>query len=143
MTLILDAAPIIALMDRVDPARPAVRRVLAAEPGELIVPAPVSAEVDYLVGQRLGRRARRAFLEDVAAGRFRVICLEDAEYDLALRLDEQYADLDVGLVDLSVVILAHRLRTRRVLTFDRRHFHSLRPVDGGTFDLLPEGVGSR
>jgi hypothetical protein len=125
-------------MDRREPRREVVRRAIRTEPGKLIVPAPVSAEVDYLLGERLGRRARRAFLEDIAAGRFRVVCLSDAEYELALWYDQQYADLDVGLADLSVVLLAHRFRTHRLLTFDERHFRTLRPVDGGDFVLLPQ-----
>lgn len=137
MTLVADAAPLVALLARSDPRRHAVRLVLRREPGEIILPAPVSAEVDYLVGQRLGRVARRAFLADLAARKFRVECLEPDDYELVLRLDERYADLDVGLADLSVVVLARRFGTRRILTFDERHFRALRPLDGGAFTLLP------
>jgi uncharacterized protein len=35
------------------------------------------------------------------------------------------------------VILAGRFETRRILTFDERHFRALRPLDGGSFTLLP------
>ncbi|MGQ0774452.1 MAG: hypothetical protein ACT4NY_08560 [Pseudonocardiales bacterium] len=70
MTLLVDAAPLVALADRRDPLRDAVRKVLEAEPGALVIAAPVTAEVDYLLGQRIGRSARLAFLEDLAAGRF-------------------------------------------------------------------------
>lgn len=116
---------------------PAVADVLEYEIGEVILPAPVSAEVDYLIGRRIGRAARTVFLRDLADGKFRVECLQPEEYDLIRRLDGRYADLDVGLADLSVVILAHRFRTRRILTFDERHFRTLRPLDGGAFTLLP------
>ena len=137
MTLIVDAAPLIALMDRRDPFRSVIERLLRDEPGDLVVPAPVTAEIDYLVRQRLGRAARAAFLADLADGKLRVECLESADYDVALRYDEQYANLDVGLADISVVILARRFRTRRILTFDERDFRALRPLDGGSFVLLP------
>ena len=40
------------------------------------------------------------------------------EYEMVLRLDAQYADNDVGLADLSVVVLARRFGTRRILTFE-------------------------
>ena len=50
MTLIVDAAPLVALGDSRDPLHAAVGDLLRAESGELIVPAPVSAEVDYLSG---------------------------------------------------------------------------------------------
>ena len=41
--------------------------VLRAEGGDLVVPAPVSAEVDYLIRRRGSAMAARAFLRDVAA----------------------------------------------------------------------------
>jgi predicted nucleic acid-binding protein len=58
VTLLVDAAPLVALADRRDPLRHAVREVLMAEQDALIIAAPVIAEVDYLLGQRIGRAAR-------------------------------------------------------------------------------------
>jgi predicted nucleic acid-binding protein len=137
MTLLIDTGPLVALADARDPRRPAVRRLLREEPGDLIVPAPISAEADYLLGARLGRRAQRGFLTDVAQGRYQVICLDSADYSTLLSYDEKYADLNVGLADLSVVVLAERFRTNRILTFDQRHFRALRPLGGGSFMVLP------
>jgi predicted nucleic acid-binding protein len=111
--------------------------LLNAESGPLILPAPVATEVDYLLGQRFGRSARRAFLADIASARFLVACLEQTDYQLVLAYDERYADLDVGLADLSVVVIAHRFSTKRILTLDQRHFRALRPLDGEHFILLP------
>lgn len=137
MTLIVDAAPLVALGDSRDRLHAAVGDVMRAEGGELIVPAPVSAEVDYLIRRRGSVQAARAFLRDVAAGRFRVEGLTAEEHGMVARLDEQYADLDLGLADMSVVILAHRFRTRRLLTFDERDFRAVSPLAGGSFTLLP------
>jgi predicted nucleic acid-binding protein len=137
VTLIVDAAPLVALADAADPLQGVVERVLAAEPGQLVLPAPVAAEVDYLLDRRLGPVPRRRFLVDLAEGRFLVACLEQPEYEVLRRYDEHYADLNVGLADLSVVVLAARFKTKRILTFDQRHFRVLRALDGGTFVLLP------
>ena len=137
MTLILDSGPLVALADRNDPLGPRIETLLQEEPGELVVPAPVTAEVDYLLGRRLGRGARLAFLDDLAAGRFTVDCLDANEHSVVIDLERRYADLDVGLADLSVVVLAERWSTRRLLTFDDRHFRALRPLEGGQFTLLP------
>ncbi len=137
MTLIVDAAPLVALGDSRDRLHGAVGDVLRAESGDLVVPAPVSAEVDHLIRRRGSARAARAFLRDVAAGRFRVEGLTADEHGTVARLDEQYTDLDLGRADLSVVILAHRFRTRRLLTFDERDFRAVTPVSGGSFTLLP------
>ncbi len=140
MTLIVDAAPLVALGDARDPLHATVGDVLRAEGGDLVVPAPVSAEVDYLIRRRGTPAAARAFLRDVASGRFRVEGLTADEHGTVARLDEQYADLDLGLADLSVVILAHRFRTRRLLTFDERDFRAVTPLSGGSFMLLPRNA---
>jgi predicted nucleic acid-binding protein len=137
LTLVLDAAPLVAVADRRDSMQPLIKALLQEEPGELVVPAPVTAEVDYLLGRRLGRVARLAFLDDLAAGRFTVECLDADDHGVVADLERRYDDLDVGLADLSLVVVAKRFGTRRLLTFDERHFRALRPLDGGTFSLLP------
>jgi predicted nucleic acid-binding protein len=124
-------------MNRLDPLQATVERFFAGEAGPFVLQAPVSAEVDYMVHKIGGRTARRALLTDFADGYFQIAYLEPSDYDLVLRYDEQYADLDVGLADLSIAVLAHRFRTRRILTFDQRHFRTLRPLDGGSFLVLP------
>lgn len=138
MTAIVDAAPLVALADRADRLRAAVERVLKAEDGPLIVPAPVTAEVDYLLGARLGRAARIAFLDDVAAGRFEIGCLDAADHRVVRELEDRYRDLAPGLADLSIVVLAARYETQRVVTFDERHFRAIRPLAGpAAFVILP------
>jgi predicted nucleic acid-binding protein len=114
-----------------------VREILEDEPGALIIPGPVSAEVDYMLRRRLGSEAARAFLVDLAEGRFVVDGLTREEHGLVLSLHDRYLDLDLGLADLSVIVLAHRHRTRRLLTFDERDFRPVSPIQGGTFTLLP------
>ena len=114
-----------------------MQQILEAEEGLLIIPAPVTAEVDYLVRQRGGSVAGRHFLEDLAEGRFRVEGLTLEEHGLALARHDRYAGLDLGLADLSVVVLARRFRTRRLLTFDERDFRPIAPLQGGAFTLLP------
>ncbi|HEV8635715.1 MAG TPA: hypothetical protein VG370_15925 [Chloroflexota bacterium] len=43
----------------------------------------------------------------------------------------------IGLADASLVVLAQRFRTRRLLTFDERAFRNVAPLQGGAFLLLP------
>ena len=43
----------------------------------------------------------------------------------------------LGLADASLVVLALRFRTRRLLTFDDRAFRTVVPLQGGAFTLLP------
>jgi uncharacterized protein len=137
VTLVIDAAPLVALADQDEPRRDEILELLRADRGELFIPAPVTAEIDYLLGQRVGARARRAFLEDLAARRYETPALDPRDYEAALDLDRRYADLKLGLADLAVVVLARRLGTNRILTFDQRHFRAVRPLQGGAFTLLP------
>lgn len=137
MTLVLDAAPLVALADRGDPRCDEIQKTLEEEPGQLVLPAPVSAEVDYMLGERLGQAARRAFLADLAAGRFDVACLTPEDYPDLLALDARYADLQLGLSDCAIVVLARRFETRRILSFDERDLRAVSPLQGGSFELLP------
>lgn len=136
-TLIIDAAPLVALADVRDNRLEAVRNVLEREPGDLVIPAPVTAEAGYLLHRRVGVQSARALLQDIAEGRFRVEGLTREEHGLALTLHDRYAALDLGLADLSVIVLAHRYRTRRILTFDERDFRAVTPLRDGAFTLLP------
>ena len=128
MTLVLDTGPLVALADRRDRMQAPVEQLLRAEEGDLIVPLPVATETDYLLGRRGGRSARLAFPDDLASGRYLVAGLSSAEMATIAELEERYADLDAGLADLSIVVIAARFGTVRVATFDG-HFRALLPLD--------------
>lgn len=137
MTLLIDTGPLVALADANEPRRDTMLHLLQREAGALIVPAPATAEVEYLLGNRFGPGARDAFLTDLASARFTVACLEIGDYQTVLDLERRYAALNLGLVDSSIVVLAARYRTRRIMTFDERHFRVVTPLDGGAFTILP------
>ena len=125
------------LADAREPRLQALLRIRDEEEGSLVLPAPVAAEVDYLLGVRFGEAARRAFLSDLAARRYDVACLEAGDYRTVADLDARYADLGLGLADCSILVLAERYETRRLLSFDERHFRAVAPLQGGSFQLLP------
>ncbi len=52
-------------------------------------------------------------------------------------IDARRADLKLGLADCSIVVLAHRYRTTRIVSFDERHFRVVRPLQGRAFTMLP------
>lgn len=137
MATIVDTNAVVALADRKDPHREAVRDYIRWTRRPLIMPAPVSAEIDYLLTVRVGYHGSIAFLQDVANDVYRIEGLAQEEYDEVVRLSARYAALRPGLADLSVVVLAARFNTTRILTFDERHFRAMTPLQGGTFTLLP------
>ena len=138
MTVVIDAGPLVAFGDINDPQFARIDELLRIVDGPLIIPAPVTAEVDYLLGQRLGRGPRRNFIADLAAGRFTVACLEREDYATIGNLDARYADLELGLADCALVVLAARYSTTRILSFDERHFRAVRPLYGDAFTILPQ-----
>lgn len=138
MTLLIDVAPLVALADMGEPKRERILRCLEEDPGPLVIPAPITAEIDYLLGQRFGASARRAFLADLAAGRFRVEGLEQEDYATVLLVEDRYADLELGLADCALIALAAKHSTTRLLTFNERHFRAVKPLRGASsFKILP------
>ncbi len=135
--LLVDSGPVVAMADRRDPRHSQSREVIREEPGPLVMPAQVTAEIDYLIGDRLGPHASLAFLDDLAAGRFRVECLLAGEYAKVAELSRSYEDLALGLADIALIVLAERYNCTRLATFDERHFRAVRPLQGGWFTLLP------
>lgn len=141
MTLILDAGTLFAQADADDPEHEAVVALFEAESGPLVTSQVAVAEADYLILTRLGVDVELAFLDDLAAGTFVVDCLDRKELgaarDLARRYRYRYRDLELGLADASLAVLADRHRTDRIASFDERAFRAITPLRGGAFTILP------
>ncbi|HEY8545925.1 MAG TPA: hypothetical protein VIL36_12790 [Acidimicrobiales bacterium] len=61
----------------------------------------------------------------------------DDDVAKATRIVERYRDQRIGIADASLVVLAARYRTRRIVTLDHRHFTVLKSPRGHPFELLP------
>lgn len=137
MTLLVDAGALLVQVDRDDPRHSTVVQILTAEREPLVTSAATAAEADYLILRRLGLDAELAFLRDLAEGTFVVDWLTRADLTAAYDLARRNRDPALGLADASLVILAQRHRTRRLLTFNERDFRAVTPLQGGAFILLP------
>ena len=104
---------------------------------QMLLPAPIVAEVGYLLGTRAGARAEAVFLRSLAAHDFVPVELEQSDYDRMADLVESYADLPLGTSDAAVIALAERLGITEIATLDRRHFTVVRPRHGASLTLLP------
>jgi predicted nucleic acid-binding protein len=114
----------------------AVAALVAAAPPRVVSPF-VLAELDYLVGSRVGHKARMALLEEVVRGAYQLESFSSEDVSHARRIMERYDDLRIGLADASVVVLANRHRTLDLLCTDQRHFRAIRGIGGKPFRLLP------
>lgn len=137
MTLLLDAAALYAQANRREPHHERFVALLRAERGLLVTSEAVATEADYLILTRLGVDAELAFLQDLAEGTFSVECLDRTERRAAASLARQYRDLQLGLADASLVLLARRFGTTRIATLDERAFRAVAPLQGGAFTVLP------
>jgi len=137
LTLIVDAGPLYAYVDRDDRHHSASLELLETHPGPLVVPQLVIAEVTYLVGSRLGVEPEVRFLGDLASGSLAAEPVAAGDWLRIAELVARYADLRLGTVDASVVVAAERLGATEVATLDRRHFGVVRPRHVDAFTLLP------
>jgi predicted nucleic acid-binding protein len=135
--IVADTSGLLALFNRREPAHAAVRAAVAAEVEPLVVSPYVVAELDYLVGSRLGVEAELAVLAELAGGAYHLAAVPADRLDRARSVVERYRDQRIGIADASLVVLAEQFETRSILTLDRRHFDVLRPLDGGQFHIVP------
>ncbi len=135
--ILLDTGGLFALLNDREPEHAAARRLVEAEPVRLILSPFVLAEVDYFVLGRAGLGAELSMLEDVSAGAYELAPFDADDVAAAADVIERYHDLGIGLADASIVVLAGRYETNRVLTLDVRHFRALRTPQGEPFTILP------
>lgn len=134
--IILDTSALYALLRAEDPMQQAVLDVVRRAPVRVVSPYVV-AELDYLFLTRYGVSAELQVLEELASGAFDLAALSSADLLGCTRVITEFSDHAVGVTDASLVVLADRYRTRRIVTLDRRHFSVLRGLDGRPFELLP------
>ena len=96
----------------------------------------VLAELDYLLMRHIGRSAQSALLEEVARGVYQIELFVATDIQRAREIADRYKDLDIGLADASIVVLAEDLGIRRIATRDVRRFSALRLGDGSAFAIV-------
>jgi predicted nucleic acid-binding protein len=129
--------PLLAALDRADADHERCAALLLDAEEDLVVPALVLAELDYWCHERLTGEVWLAFLEDLTDGAYRAEPPTDGDLRRCRDLQQQYADLQLGVVDASIVALAERLAEPKLATLDRRHFGVVRPSHVQALQLLP------
>jgi predicted nucleic acid-binding protein len=137
VTLILDTGPIVAALNAQDPDHERCAALLA-DADDLLIPTPILVEVDYWLIRLGGAQVWVDFVADIIRGAYRIAHPTEADLARAAELESTYHDLDLGLVDASIVALCERLDQTTVATLDRRHFSVVRPRHCARLALLPE-----
>lgn len=135
--IVLDTGGLYAVLDANETVHGrAVAALVGATPPRLLSPF-VLAELDYLIGGRVGHKAQLDLIEEIVRGVYQLESFSPEDLGHARRIMDRYADLRIGLADASVVVLANRHRTLDLLCTDERHFRALRSTGGKPFRLLP------
>jgi uncharacterized protein len=105
--------------------------------GKVIAPSTILPETCYMLNTYLGSSAEMAFIESVVQRELFIepVTIEDIGRSLEIMRD--YSNLNLGLVDASIIAIAERLGISKILTTDRRHFAIIKTNQGRHLELLP------
>lgn len=135
--IILDTSVLYAYAVRSDPRNLQATDFIDTREGEFVLSPYVVAEIDYLIAKRFGVKDELAVLRGIASGIFELPLMTAPDLIDCSSLIEHYSAHKIGVADASLVVLAHRYQTRKIATFDRRHFSILKTFEGDSFELLP------
>ena len=135
--IIADASGLLAAFGHDTRGYKEARAAYEDDPGPVILSPFVLAELDYMLMTRAGVDVEIKFLGEVGEGVFKLDEFNQQDVAKAAEVVTQYRDLKIGLADASIVVLAAKYKTARVLTLDQRHFRAMKTLQGKPFTILP------
>ena len=133
--VLVDAGPLVALLDRSDDRHEEVVEALKTIHDPLVSVWPALVEAMYLLS--FSWRAQKALWELIETGTIGLLPLGESDVTPMKSLMEKYQDLPMDMADAALVRVAERDGIRRVLTLDQRDFGVYRLARKGSFTLLP------
>jgi len=133
--VLIDAGPLVALLDRSDDRHEEIAEALKRIRDPLVSVWPALVEAMYLLS--FSWRAQKALWELIETGTIQLLHLDEADIEPMKNLMEKYRDLPMDMADAALVRVAEREGIRRILTLDHRDFSVYRLARKGSFTLLP------
>ena len=133
--VLVDAGPLVALIDRGDAHHAACVGALESMEGPLLTVWPAFTEAMYLLG--FSWTGQSALWEMLEGASLTLATLDEHDAPRLKALMRKYRDLPMDLADAALVRVAERDGISRIFTLDRRHFRTDRPSGRGTFSILP------
>jgi predicted nucleic acid-binding protein len=134
--VLVDAGPLVALLDESDVHHVACVTALKTLRDPLVTVWPAFTEAMYLLGSSWpGQKALWSRVETKA---LMLAPLDESDATRMRELMEKYRDLPMDLADAALVRIAEREDLTRIFTIDRRHFSVYRPGRRRRFSILPE-----
>lgn len=134
--ILIDAGPLIALIDRDDPHHRACVGALRSLEAPLYTTWPVLTEAMHVIAVRVGPIGPERLLRTVKQGAILPVDLDASALERVASLMKKYRDVPMDFGDASLVVLAQQLECRRVFTLDR-DFLVFRLNRNKPFELLP------
>ena len=135
--IIVDTGVLYAFFVAEDPFHEQASLLFRQLEGVHVISPFVLAELDYFVTTRFGIDGEMAMFNELLEGTYELPTMGWDDIRTCRTITSTHRDKLVGLTDASLVVLADRYRTSQIATFDRRHFTSMRGLDGQPFVLLP------
>lgn len=138
MNSLIDAGPLIALIDRGDSDHRACIEYAMSLPVTNVFETSWAAFVEamHILGSRYGYKYQRELWNFRAQEILRITDMTEAEIDRAAELMALYADRPMDLADATLVAIAESRKYRRIFTLDSDYrFYRLR--DGTVLDIFP------
>ena len=140
--ILIDTSGLLAAIDASERLHRAAAATLRAAEAPRSISPFVLAELDYLLTTRVSQDSARRLLREVVDGAYRFETFDSADLAMAGEIMDRYRDLNLGLADASILVLADRYGTRDILTLDERHFRAVRDARGRPFRILPADAGA-
>jgi predicted nucleic acid-binding protein len=132
--VLVDAGPLVALIDRSDAEHDGCVAALKGIRDPLVTVWPAFAEAMYLLGGSWpGQKALWSRLETEALA---LAALDETDAPRMRELMEKYRDLPMDLADAALVRVAERDSLTEIFTLDRKHFSIYQPGRRRRFSIV-------
>ena len=134
--ILVDAGPLIAIIDRGEPDHRICVEALSSLTGPMLTTWPALTEAIYLLGRAGGWPAQEALWKLLARDDLQLIDLDQSLLRRTRALMKKYVDVPMDLADATLVAAAETLKLNRILTLDS-DFQIYRLAGKRYFEVIP------
>ena len=136
--IIVDTSALLAMHDPRDKHHKKLGEIALKKKHELIISPYVVAEFDYMLSRANSPELSLMALNNLLTSPFELVQLTTEDFVTATKVIQKYQDLKIGITDASLIALASRFETNKVMTLDRRHFGVMKTISGKHLQIIPD-----
>ena len=135
--IIVDTSALLAMHDPREKSHLELRKIAQSRKQELIISPYVVAEFDYMISKANSADFSLRALNNLLIAPFELVQLTTVDFITATEVMAKYQDLNIGITDASLIALAARFETSKIMTLDRRHFSAMKLLSGKPVQMIP------